>query len=110
MRIGVETLFSSAAVAAGPTFKLGVGAKPGNTSEGIADPTVFIDVTGISNVATSIKIQGSVDNTNWRDWITPITANGMYIIEKPALYLRGNLTANTATDTVIALIQQYLEK
>lgn len=99
--IGVHT-----ATGVGSTVsKLGREGTPASTADEIATPVRLIAVSGTFDA--TIKIEGSLDNTKWFDWITAITTESLFIIEHGPLYLRSNCTVfNSGTATV--KVQKYI--
>lgn len=71
----------------------GVGAGGTITLErALSNFTVQTVVTG-GPTAVSLKLQGSLDGSNWSDLATSTSTTGdqQYVVDKPQKYLRANL-------------------
>lgn len=110
MRSVVQTIGTHTATgvdASGRVSVLGDDGKP--AGQGASDTRRHIHVTGATAGSSTVKIQGSLDNSNWVDWITGIAADGWYIIEDGPLYIRSNVTT-FGSGTVTVKVQKYVEE
>ncbi len=105
MQIAVETIATHTGTTTGSSFSL---AADGKQNGGIADLTRHFHVTGIAG-GSIIKLQGSMDNSNFVDWITGINADGWYIVEDGPLYMRSVCTT-FGTGSVVVKQQKFLEE
>ena len=66
--------------------------------------SVTLQVVGVTGTHAThvVKLQGSVDNTNWTDTATTLTGNGAAVLSSPAYpYHRAKVTtAEGATSTI----------
>jgi hypothetical protein len=83
------------------------GAVGGTSSSGIASTIRHIHVTGIAG-GSVVKIEGSMDASNWVDWITSIEADGWFIINDGPRFIRSNCTTH-GSGTVTVQAQKFVD-
>lgn len=106
MKVVVETIGSHTGTGASAT--LSTLGKPGATvGFGVADPKRHFHVTGIAG-GSIVKLQGSMDNSSWVDWLTGIDADGWYTVDSGPLYMRSNCTT-FGSGTVTVKAQKFVE-
>lgn len=107
MKAPVDQIGAHTATGASATVhELGAEGTAGQ-STGIANPTRHVEVYG--TFTGTVKIQGSMDGTNWTDWITGITAPAWHIIPDGPRYIRSNCTAYT-NGTISVQAQKFVEE
>ena len=103
----VDLIGTHTATGASATLhKLGKEGVPGTSSKGIESTVRHIHVTG--TFSGTVKLEGSMDGTDFVDWITGITAPAWYIIPDGPLYIRSNCTAFTS-GTITVKAQKFIE-
>lgn len=85
-----------------------LGQDGGSPGRGYDIPDRHIHVTGVTAGSNTVKIQGSVDGSNWVDWIAAFTADGYYIINDGPMYIRTNCTVY-GSGTVSVVVQKFLK-
>lgn len=107
MKVPVDTIGTHTGTGASSvSHQLGDDGFSGSASR-VANPTRHIHVTGIAG-GSVVKIQGSMDGSNWVDWITGISADGWYIIVDGPRYIRSNCTTY-GSGTVTVKAQKFVE-
>lgn len=106
MKAPVDTIGSHTGTGAGSGVSaLGDAGTPG---QGIASPIRHFHITGIAG-GSIVKLQGSLDNSNWYDWLTNIAADGWFIVPDGPLYMRSNCTT-FGSGTVTVKCQKFVEE
>jgi hypothetical protein len=106
----VETIGEHAATGVDPSSRVSVLGASGSATKGrgTASNVRHIHVTGIAG-GSIVKIQGSLDNSSWVDWITGIDANSWYVVPDGPLYMRSNCTTY-GSGTVTVKVQKFTEE
>jgi len=113
MKVVVETIGTHTATGADSSArvsKLGADGYPTGIAGKISSLTRIITVTGIAGGST-MKIQASLDNSNWFTWISEsvITADDEYVITDGPLYIRSYCVAY-GSGTVTVKVQKFIEE
>ena len=69
---------------------LGSDSRAGGAAKQIATATRLIAISGINGHV--LKIEGSLDGTNYFSWITTVSSDSLYIVDDGPLYMRSNCT------------------
>lgn len=88
--------------------RLGGDSRAGGLGLGIASPTRIIQVSGIAG-GSIIKIEGSLDGTNWVTWIANINADNAFIVDDGPVMMRSNCTTY-GSGTVEVHFQKFVEE
>jgi hypothetical protein len=106
MKAPVDLIGAHTATGASTTVhELGKSGSPGQAS-GIALAQRIVTVTG--TFTGTVKLEVSLDNSNYFDLITGITSAQMYVIPDGYRYLRSNCTAYTS-GTINVHAQKFVE-
>ena len=107
MKAPVDVIGTHTGTGASTTHhKLGKEGVAGLNTDDIGSTTRLIAITGV--FSGTLKIEGSLDESNWFDWITGVTSPSLYIINDGPLFLRSNCTAYTS-GTATVKVQKFIE-
>ena len=108
MKISVEQIASHTATGPGSGVSA-LGKVVQGRSEGALSPRRIFQVSGIAG-GSVIKLQGSLDNSVWTDWLTSISADNAYIVDDGPLYRRSNCTTYGSGTVVVKCQTFYVDE
>ena len=106
MKTPIETIGTHTATGAGARVSK-LGAEGPQDGIKIADKTRIVQISGIAG-GTIIKIEASIDNANWADYVTGISADCIKILDDGPLFIRSNCTTY-GSGTCTVRVQKFIQ-